>query len=148
VYTLPVFSGGRFDGLTNRFMPGSNIPGVGASVGVDRLLVGMQELGLVTATETVTEVLVTIFDQSNIALQNASLQCCNELRKADINTELYLGEDRTLRAQLAYAQKKEIPFVVIIGPDEAQQNKVQLKIMLERKQQILTIKECIDIIKQ
>jgi len=143
-----VFSGGRFDGLANRFMPDSNIPGVGASVGVDRLLVGMQQLGLVTAKETLTDALVTIFDQSDITLQNASLRCCNEMRKEGINAELYLGEDRTLRAQLAYAQKKNIPFVVIIGPDELRQSKVLLKIMSERKQQVLTIDECIDIVIQ
>ncbi|PIR92714.1 histidine--tRNA ligase [Candidatus Falkowbacteria bacterium CG10_big_fil_rev_8_21_14_0_10_44_15] len=138
-----VFSGGRFDGLTNRFMPDSNIPGVGASVGVDRLLVGMQQLELAKVKETLTDVLVTIFDQLDTALQNASLQCCNEMRKAGINAELYLGEDRTLRAQLAYAQKKNIPFVTIIGPDELRQNKAQLKNMSKRTQQVLTISECV-----
>jgi len=142
-----VFSGGRFDGLTNRFMPGSNIPGVGASVGVDRLLVGMQKLGLVTATETVTEALVTIFDQSNDELRKTSLQCCTKLRNGGIRTELYLGDDYTLRAQLAYAQKKNIPFVVIIGPDELQQNKVQLKDMAQRQQRVLTVSECFAIIR-
>ncbi|MDP3899838.1 MAG: histidine--tRNA ligase [bacterium] len=138
-----VFSGGRFDGLTNRFMPGSNIPGVGASVGVDRLLVGMQQLGLVTVKETLTDVLVTIFDQSDGALRNASLHCCAELRSTGIRTELYLGEDHTLRAQLAYAQRKDIPFVIIIGPDELRQKKAQLKNMSKRTQQVLTVSECV-----
>ncbi len=130
-----VFSGGRFDGLTNRFIADSNIAGVGASVGIDRLIVGMQKLGLIKSQESLTEVLVTIFDPS---LQEISLQLANELRLQGFKTELYLGDDRTLRAQIAYAAKKVIPFVVIIGSEEAANNTVALKDMNARKQEILT----------
>lgn len=130
-----VFSGGRFDGLTNRFIPDSNIAGVGASVGIDRLIVGMQKLGLLQSRESMTQVLVTIFDPS---LQDISLQMANELRNAGFDTELYLGDDRTLRAQFAYAAKKAIPYAVVIGTEEAANNTFALKDMNARKQEVLT----------
>lgn len=135
-----VFSGGRFDGLTNRFMPDSNIAGVGASVGIDRLIVGMQKLGLLKTKESNTDVLVTVFGPE---LENASLSFSNRLRQASCKTEIYLGDGYTLRAQLAYAAKREIPYVIVIGPDEAGSGKVQLKDMSARTQKLLTQDECI-----
>lgn len=134
-----VFSGGRFDGLTNRFIPGSNIPGVGASVGVSRLLVGMKKLGLIQEQESVTQVLVTVFDQQ---LRQDCLRLAQEIRRQGFKTEIYYGEDATPRAQLAYAAKKSIPLVVILGADEAVQGKVALKNMVARQQEVLTREEC------
>ncbi|MDO8669634.1 MAG: histidine--tRNA ligase [Candidatus Buchananbacteria bacterium] len=134
-----VFSGGRFDGLTNRFMPGSNIAGVGASIGVDRLIVALQKLNLFDQTDSITDVLVTVFSPE---LQNQSLDMVQELRRQGFNVELYLGEDYTFRAQFSYAAKKSIPFVVIIGPEEVKNGKVQLKDMKARKQEPLTKEEC------
>lgn len=134
-----VFSGGRFDGLTNRFMPGSNIAGVGASVGVDRLIVGIQQLGLIEKQFSVTDVLVTVF---NADLQDYSMRLAQEIRKRGLRTELFLGNDYTLRAQFAYAAKQSIPFVVVVGPDEAAVGKVNLKNMQTRVQETLTPEEC------
>lgn len=130
-----VFSGGRFDGLTNRFSPGSNIAGVGASVGIDRLIVGMQQLGLVTNEESLTDILVTIFSPE---MASDSLKLAEELRSRGKCVELYLGDDRTLRAQVAYAAKKGIPFVVIAGPEEVSAGVVKLKTMATRAQDTLT----------
>ncbi|HLD28691.1 MAG TPA: histidine--tRNA ligase [Patescibacteria group bacterium] len=134
-----VFSGGRFDGLTDRFIPNSNIPGVGASVGVSRLLVGMRKLGLLGDQETVTQVLVTIFDKD---LRSQSMKLAQEIRRLGVNAEIYYGEDMTPRAQIAYAAKRDIPFVVILGQDEVAQNKVALKDMRQRQQEVLTREEC------
>jgi histidyl-tRNA synthetase len=134
-----VFSGGRFDGLTNRFIAGSNIAGVGASIGIDRLIVALQKLGLIEKRDSVTDVLVTIFSPE---LQPESINMVQELRREGFNVELYLGEDYTFRAQFSYAAKKSIPFVVIIGPEESENGKVQLKDMDARKQELLTKEEC------
>ena len=135
-----VLSGGRFDGLADRFMPGSNIPGVGASVGIDRMVIGLQKLGLLPELDSITEALVTIFSSD---LQETSLLFAQSLRAVGIKTELYLGEDSTLRAQFAYAAKQGISFVVVIGPDEASSGAVQLKEMRTRKQGVLTGEACI-----
>lgn len=139
-----VFSGGRFDGLINRFMPDSNIAGVGSSVGIDRLIVGMRTLGLLDGKESKTKVLVTVFGKET---EKYSLSFSGRLRRAGVNTEIYLGDGYTLRAQMAYAAKREIPYVVIIGPDESSSGKVQLKDMITRKQRLLTQEECIDTLK-
>lgn len=139
-----VFSGGRFDGLINRFVPGSNIPAVGASVGLDRLIVGMLKLGLIEKKNSLTEVLVTVFDENN---RQNSLNVADFLRSRGFKVEIYLGEDCTLRAQFAYAAKKSIPFVVIIGPDEAAKGIIQLKDMNAKKQESLTLEEAVDKLK-
>ncbi|MFA5029930.1 MAG: histidine--tRNA ligase [Patescibacteria group bacterium] len=133
-----VVGGGRFDGLTNRFIPDSNIAGVGASVGVDRLIVGMQKLGLLKAKDSLTQVLVTIFDPK---YERESRAMAAYLRRFGVRTELYLGEDRTLRAQFAYATKKGIPFVVVLGEEEIEADKVALKDMASRSQELLTREE-------
>lgn len=134
-----VFSGGRFDGLTDRFIPGSNIAGVGASVGIDRLIVGLDKLGLLETSQSPSRVLVTIFNEQ---LQSESALFAADLRRQGCNVELYLGDDPTLRAQFAYAAKMDIPFAVVIGPEEAEQGNVQLKDMVTRKQEALTREEC------
>lgn len=134
-----VFSGGRFDGLTNRFIPDSNIPGVGASVGVDRLVAALEILQKQSGRNSTADVLVTVFGND---LSGDSIRFAEELRRASIKTELYVGEG-PLRAQVAYATRWEIPFVIVLGPDEKAANKVALKDMVKRQQEILTPAECV-----
>ncbi len=125
-----VYSGGRFDGLVGRFSSGS-YPATGASIGVDRLFAVMEELKLLPAVTTLTQVLITRFD-IGLALEYERIAA--ELRSAGIRTELFLGEEATLKGQLAYAVTQEIPFVIILGPDEASRGVVQLKNMAARTQ--------------
>jgi len=134
-----VFSGGRFDGLIGRFTSTST-PAVGASVGVDRLYVALEKMGKIVPVSTLTQVLVTIFDDS---LQRDSLLLAQELRKNGIRAELYLGDERTLKAQIIYAAKQNIPFIVIIGPNEKEQGIVKLKDMKLREEKALTQEQCI-----
>lgn len=136
-----VFSGGRFDGLTNRFIPDSNVPAVGASVGLSRLMVAMKEKGLLPEKDSVTDVLVTVFPKPGSELISAKV--AKELREAGFNVELYYGQDSSLRAQFVYTAKRSIPFAVVIGPDEAKEEKIQLKDMDKQKQETLTTEEAI-----
>ncbi|MCX6712584.1 MAG: histidine--tRNA ligase [Candidatus Vogelbacteria bacterium] len=135
-----VLSGGRFDGLSDRFMPGSDIPGVGASVGLDRLFAALRKLGLLKKARTLTTAFVTVFSNKE---QEASVATAAKLREAGINTELYLG-DESLRAQVAYATRQEIPYMIILGPDEVANDRVMFKNMVKRKQEVLTFDECLD----
>lgn len=132
-----VFSGGRFDGLTDRFIPGSNIAGVGASVGVDRLFVAMQQLGLLQLPDSITKVFVAT-QGADPAVKSAATQIAQSLRRQGINVECNLGNDPTLRAQMAYAAKRSIPYVVIIGADEVAKKSYVLKDMATRQQEVLT----------
>lgn len=118
-----VFGGGRYDGLVERFL-GRTIPAVGASIGVDRLLAAMQKLGLVDDAPATAQVLVTIMEPAQLS---AYQKLTRSLRQAGINTEMYLGEERSLGKQLQYANRQRIPVAVIIGTDEFARGEVTIK---------------------
>lgn len=125
-----VFSGGRYDNLVSRFSPQS-IPATGASVGVDRLFVAMEKLGMVKKEKNTAKVCVLNFEPT------AEGQCvgvATELRGAGVSTNLYLGDEKTLKGQLAYAVSQEFPVVVIIGGDEEKRGVAQVKDMQKRTQ--------------
>lgn len=125
-----VLGGERFDKLTAK-ISGRDIPGTGFAIGFDRTLEAMEELGLLPTQKTVTQILVTIFSPD---LKDTSLQVTIQLRANDINTELYLDEQAKMDKQLKYADKKNIPYVIIIGPEEAEKNMITLKDMRTREQ--------------
>ena len=118
-----VFGGGRYDGLVERFL-GRKIPAVGASIGVDRLLAAMQKLGLASTSPATARVLVTVMEPSRIADYQRLTQ---ELRRAGVNTEMYLGEEKGLGKQLQYANRLQIPLAVIVGSDEFAKGEVTVK---------------------
>jgi histidyl-tRNA synthetase len=118
-----VFGGGRYEGLVERFL-GRAIPGVGASIGVDRLLAAMQKLGLVEGSAATAQVLVTVMDRERITEYQ---RVTRELRLAGIRTEMYLGEEKGLGKQLQYANRQQIPLAVIIGGDEFAKDEVTIK---------------------
>ncbi len=106
--------GGRYDDLTGLFgVPG--IPGVGISFGVDRIYDVMEELKLFPpAVQRSTQVL--FFNLGEEAAMK-SFELMQELRQEGIRSELY-HEQAKFDKQFKYAEKKRIPFVVIIGSDE------------------------------
>jgi histidyl-tRNA synthetase len=118
-----VFGGGRYDGLVERFL-GRKIPAVGASIGVDRLFAAMQKLGLVQDVASTAQVIVTVMEPSRIGDYQ---KLTRELRQAGINTEMYLGEEKTLGKQLQYANRQQIPLAVIVGSDEFAKHEVTIK---------------------
>lgn len=138
-----VFSGGRFDGLIGKFANDS-IPATGASIGVDRFYAALEQLGKLKTIPTTTKVLVTVFNE---LLGKKSLEFAQKLRNTGINTEVYLNEEKLLKEQMIYAVKQEIPFVVIIGPDEEKKGMVTLKDLQTRKQVLLTEEECLAMLK-
>ncbi len=118
-----VFGGGRYDGLVERFL-GKKIPAVGASIGVDRLFAAMQKLGLADLAPSTAHVLITVMEPSRIREYEGLTR---ELRQSGVNTELYLGEEKTLGKQLQYANRQEIPIAVIVGGDEFSKGEVTIK---------------------
>ena len=75
------------------------------------------------------------------------IEVATKLRADGINTEIYL-EAKAFKKKLNYANKLSIPFAIIIGEDEINQNKVALKNMISGEQSIVSIEEAISIIKQ
>ncbi|MBC8013552.1 MAG: histidine--tRNA ligase [Methyloceanibacter sp.] len=117
-----VVSGGRYDGLVERFT-GEKVPATGISIGVSRLLFGLERLGKYQASATQGPVVVLVLDRDRIADYQKMAQ---DLRAAGIRAELYLGESG-MKAQMKYADKRGSPCVVIQGGDEKANGQVQIK---------------------
>lgn len=153
-YTGPIFEtvvtepkigsitgGGRYDNLL-KDIGGPNEPAVGTSFGLDRLVDVISELELKdNISYSNTQALVTIFQAD---MTGQSLELANSLRTANIKTELYPDENTKLDKQLKYADKKGIPFAVILGPEEINQNKFTVKDLKERTQRSVTFEELLE----
>ncbi|MDE4133656.1 histidine--tRNA ligase [Phaeobacter sp. QD34_3] len=117
-----VAGGGRYDGLVKRFT-GQEVPAVGVSIGVDRLLAALREKGRL-ATQPKGPVVVTVMDRDRMADYQAMV---TELRAAGIRAEVYLGNPKNFGNQLKYADKRHSPVAVIEGGDEKERGVVQIK---------------------
>lgn len=150
-YTGPIFEsvveeprigsltgGGRYDKLIGMFL-GEDIPATGTTLGIERIIDVMTELNMLPEAKTSTKALVTVFDEGT---KMASLQLVKKLRAAGINAEIFL-DSANLKKQFKYANKQGIPFVIIMGPDEAAQNLVSLKDMNSGEQKQMEIDEMI-----
>jgi histidyl-tRNA synthetase len=132
-----VGGGERYDGMMKR-LTGLDIPATGIAFGFDRTVEAADELGLIEIPNTRTLCLMTIFSEE---LLGKSLEIATILRDNNINTEIYPNPNTKLEKQLKYADKKQIPFVVIIGQDEVDKNLVTLKNLLTKEQRQVTINE-------
>ena len=121
--------GGRYDNLIQQ-IGGPEIPAVGVAFGLDRMVEAAIKLNLIPQTKGLTQVLVTIF---NPDLTSKSLATANTLRHQNIFTEVFPDQVK-IDKQFKYASKKGIPFVLVIGPDEAANNVVTLKNMATGEQ--------------
>lgn len=135
-----VGGGGRYDNLVAQFT-GQPIPAVGVSIGVDRLFAALEKLGKLGNTQTKTIVLVVYLD---VRYKRDYLDMTQELREAGINTTIYLGDDQTFQAQLSYAVKKGIPFVIIYGEEEKKKGVVAVKNLATRKQEEVKRERLVD----
>ena len=136
-----VGGGGRYDKLIES-LGGPNIPAVGFGLGFDRTIEVLIARNLVSSTPT-TRVLVTIFSP---ALQGLALQVAQSLRSAGINTELYPDPTDKLDKQFKYADKKSIPYAIVIGQDEIDKNLVTLKNLATREQSTQAIEKTIQML--
>lgn len=115
--------GGRYDDLTGLFDV-KGIPGVGISFGVDRIYDVMEELDLFPSSVQVgTDILFFNLGKEEAL---AALKLCHQLRKAGLRVELF-HENQKFNKQFAYAEKKNIPWVIILGETELQEQKVNIK---------------------
>ncbi len=108
-----VCSGGRYDNLAGIFTK-EKLPGVGASLGLDRLLAAMEELGLIHHSGISGQVLVAMFDESRIG---DYMRLGRQLRRSGIATEVY-PLPKKLQKQLQYANRKRFRAAVIAGSQE------------------------------
>lgn len=131
--TLSLGGGGRYDNLIGIFA-NKDIPAVGFSFGFDRLMEAMDELDLFPKNLNGNNVFVAF---SNSELQKKALEITSQLRSKEINAEYYL-EDASLEKQLKYADKKQIPYSVIV-----EEKNLILKNMKKRTQENLSLEEIV-----
>jgi len=130
-----LFGGGRYDNLTRQIGGKRDLPCIGFAVGDMTIYELLNELNKLPRLETNRVVaLVTVF---SIETSKASINLANKLRQENIPVELFPEYDKKLEKQLKYANKKRIPYVIIIGPDEIKNNAYILKDLQEYKQEAL-----------
>lgn len=134
-----VGGGGRYDNLIGMFS-GNSIPAVGFAFGFDRLLEALQDLNLLKIEPTVTKVLVTVF--SSELAQDAE-EVRTRLRKKGVNAEIWLENNSKMEKQIKYAVKKQIPYIVIVGPEEKEKGMVTVKALDTRDQKTVTLEDAL-----
>jgi histidyl-tRNA synthetase len=131
-----VSGGGRYDDLTQVFGSKERLSGVGISFGVDRLYDAMEEMKLFPESTLIsTTVIIAHLDD---ACKIYGLKVLQALRDKNISSEIYPDTSK-IKKQLDYANKKKIPFVIVIGPDEMKTGDLTLKNMISGEQSSLTI---------
>lgn len=146
---IPGFSGGsvsggeRYDKLIGRFQK-EDIPATGFAIGFDRTFEAMEELGIMPGINPSAKVLVTVFSKE---LFPQSIKAARYFRENNINTDIYLQDQYKLDKQMKYADKLQIPYVVIIGEEEAEKNVVKVKNMVTREQKEMSLQDAVTFLK-
>ena len=117
-----ICSGGRYDNLAGLYTK-QHLPGVGASLGIDRLLAGLEELGRVATVETPAEVFLVHFDERHLA---DYLRIATAIRAAGMAVEFF-PEAKKVGQQLKLAAKRGFPAALVIGSDEFTAGTAQFK---------------------
>lgn len=117
-------AGGRFDDLCSMFSEQS-FPGVGVAFGFERMMLSLEERGLLNNSAGSTRVMIANFGEETDA---GCVGMLNELTQNGISVEMFF-EPVKLEKQMKYADKKRIPFVVMCGSDEQAKGEVKIKIM-------------------
>jgi len=138
-----VCSGGRYDDLASVYTK-QRLPGVGASLGIDRLLAALEEIGRLATTAAGPSVLMTMFEGSRSA---DYVGLAAMLRRGGLSVELY-PEARKLVHQLKYADRKGHRLVVIIGGNEWDAGTAQVKDMAVGTSQTVDIASLLETCRQ
>jgi histidyl-tRNA synthetase len=123
-----VCSGGRYNDLASLYTR-QHLPGVGASIGLDRLMAAMEELGLAEEAAARASVLVLFLEDSLLAKYH---EIARDLRGSGITAEVF-PEKKKLAVQFAYAEKKGISLAVVCGEQEAASGTATLKDLRTRE---------------
>jgi histidyl-tRNA synthetase len=135
-----ITAGGRYDNLTGVFGL-SGISGVGISFGIDRIYDVLDELNLFPEDQLDgTKVMITNFDENSL---KHALGLAHRLRKNNVNCEVF-PEAAKMKKQLNYADKKGIPYVIMVGSDEIASEIYGLKNMKTGDQSTKTLLQLID----
>jgi histidyl-tRNA synthetase len=137
-----ICSGGRYDDLASLYTK-QRLPGVGASLGLDRLLAAMEEMNLLPKASTPAPVLLVQFTPDRLGdyQKMASL-----LRSQGIGVEVF-PEPKKVGQQLQYAERRGFRFALIAGPDEFDKGVWKIKDLAARVEQTIPTHEVADTLK-
>ena len=131
-----VCSGGRYENLAEYYTDKS-LPGVGVSIGLTRLFYKLNELNIIKADrKSVADILIIPMVEN----LEKPIKLATKLRNIGINTEIYLN-DKKLKAKFKYADKLEIPYVIVLGEDEINAKEITLKDMKTGSEEKLPMDE-------
>jgi histidyl-tRNA synthetase len=142
VHMGSIGGGGRYDDLTGIFGL-KDMSGVGVSFGLDRIALVLEDLGLFP--ETITNTVKVLFINFGEAEAMASMKAIKSLRDVGVSAELFPDNKKTIK-QFNYANKRNIPFVILLGESEMASNTFTLKNMGTGDQQEVTLEELIDVL--
>lgn len=139
-----ICSGGRYENLAG-FYTNQKLPGVGVSIGVTRLFSQLMEHKLIDVEkETIRRVLIVPMDEPQM---EPAFKCAGVFRAKGIPTEVFV-EKTKFKNKMSYADKMHIPFVAIIGEEEAANGMVALKNMNAREQVVVSPDEAVILLKE
>ncbi|MDA2921834.1 histidine--tRNA ligase [Patescibacteria group bacterium AH-259-L07] len=133
-----ICAGGRYDNLCGLFSD-KDFSGVGVAFGFERIMLLLEKLKLFRSNNAPSQALVTIFDENSI---KDALQTYSKLIEAGIAAEIYF-ESKKLSKQFKFADKKQIPFVLIRGPEEREKGEITIKRMQSGKQKTISLNQLV-----
>ena len=132
-----ICSGGRYDNLTGYYSK-QHMPGIGISIGLTRLFSQLKEIGLIKAEKrTLADALVVALSDKEMPF---ALKAAAFLREQGIRTDVYF-QQKGMKQKMRYASRLGIPYVVLIGEEEANNGVVAVKDMAEGTQETLSLEE-------
>jgi histidyl-tRNA synthetase len=137
-----VCSGGRYDNLAGLYTK-QQLPGVGASLGLDRLLAGMEKLNMLTKTTTPAPVFMPLFQAERLADYQRTARM---LRAAGIGTEVF-PEAKKIGQQLQYAEKRGFRLALIAGSEEFASGKWKLKNLATRTESVVVTADLVEAVR-
>lgn len=135
-----VSSGGRYDSLT-KYYTDKSFPGVGMSIGLTRLFSVFKELGIIDVSKkSLADVMIISLNQDDKALEMAS-----KFRSCGVKVDMcYIAKG--MKQKMQYANRLSIPYVILIGEDEAKNNVLALKNMSTGEQVLVSFEEALNIV--
>lgn len=130
--TSSIGAGGRYDNMITNFIDDGEIyPAVGISFGLSALYEILKNRECFNEKSNIDIFIIPMNTQV------ASLQLANTLRKLNYNVEIEFT-DKKMKKSIAYADKENIPYIIILGEDELNSNTFKLKDMLNKKEYEIT----------
>lgn len=132
--------GGRYDDLVEMFV-GEKLTGIGFGLGDVTFKDFLETWNLLPQQKSETQYLLTLWPEADKALKQKTMRLASDIRLSGKNCELWIEDSTRLDKQIKYADKKQIPYVLIIGDEENQSDSVTIKNLLTGEQKTQKISD-------